>query len=769
MEELSEIDSERMFFQRRIYLIFLAVGLVCLLEGMAFPQSLHSYRTIRSGIFGDITTWEIYDGTDWQPAVVKPGAANDIYIDQTHLLTLTGNEQVHTLYINAENDAGQKLNLAGFELEIFGSLRAFSGAAPGIPSGAWNSQNWIGNSIESKLVFKGNSRVIIPKNAWSGFSTQSRYSVIFDPIPEATLTIEEPFKALGFILRSGTVFQKLDTSLIPGHCSTLSFNNELSFFGTGPLGRFIVEDGATFLSECNDNILVRSVSGSVSAELFSLRNGGRLILEGSSPQMEAAQFEIDGEIIFQGGGAPKSFLTSSFDDAAPIIKVHHLELKGNQSLILPADLFISGDLISSGGGAIIASNSHLRFVGIYDQKIEGVSPQVKHITLDKPNGIVHFNEDTHISETLTMQEGAIDFHEKDLYINSSGVGRLEYTKGSWIHLKQFSYLNIPFDFTETTGTFPFWDRYQGGIRKVQILGKSLGGDLILNFIEQDGAEYNANFNDSDTTPILYQLHSYFRFSGINHSPDLVELRISASQLIVDNVDDLRIVGTGYPAPGTHLYGIDPIELWARRELGFYELEGPNFTIGSFRTLSILPVRWQEISAQWIANHARVSWNIAQERDTKVFEVLRSKDILSWEIAGKTPSYGDSDTTSSYSFEDGGVSVWDQYFYQIRQISFSNDTILSPVARLDKARLYDAEQVLIFPNPHRSGKLQAVFPDRIIPEECMVTVYTLEGRQVLSYPYDPHTFSTAMEYQHAGIYIVHFSSPGSHLIVRWIKQ
>lgn len=64
-----------------------------------------------------LNIWNEYDGTSWIPATSLPGQMNDIYIDQTHLLTLTQNEEVKSVFINAETGANQKLNLNGFNLD----------------------------------------------------------------------------------------------------------------------------------------------------------------------------------------------------------------------------------------------------------------------------------------------------------------------------------------------------------------------------------------------------------------------------------------------------------------------------------------------------------------------------------------------------------------------------------------------------------------------------------------------------------------------------
>src|SRR5690606_6031446 len=121
-----------------------------------------------------------------------------------------------------------------------------------------------------------------------------------------------PFKSLSFIVKSGTVHQKIDTSVIPNVCNTLSFNNESTIYGDGPFGGFSIEPGATFLSECNANILNRSTNGTVSALNFELQEGGTLILEGHAPRIEAANVHLNGKVIFRGGTSTKTYLTSSY-------------------------------------------------------------------------------------------------------------------------------------------------------------------------------------------------------------------------------------------------------------------------------------------------------------------------------------------------------------------------------------------------------------------------------------------------------------------------
>ncbi|MBM3427005.1 MAG: T9SS C-terminal target domain-containing protein, partial [Bacteroidetes bacterium] len=265
-------------------------------------QEIGAYKTRVSGDFNLPATWEVWNGSNWVNATQKPGSTTDIYVDRGHTLRLLGAESVKSLYLHAGAGAGQKLNLNNFNLDVYGVLAAFSGSAPGQPRGAWNSQNWIGNSPNSTLTFKGQSRVIVDKASWSAQTTQSRFGVIFDPDPGQELTLEAPFKALSFQVRSGTLYQKNEDPSRSSPCHTLSFNTENSIYGPGPFGTFTVEGGATFRSACSSQILQRT--GASPALRFDLQKEATLLLEGQAPVIEAANFLLDGTLIFRGIGEP---------------------------------------------------------------------------------------------------------------------------------------------------------------------------------------------------------------------------------------------------------------------------------------------------------------------------------------------------------------------------------------------------------------------------------------------------------------------------------
>ena len=577
-------------FQRTIYRIFLAVVSLFSVLIPCLGQEIGAYKTRASGDFNQASTWQVWSGSIWVPANQKPDSTTDIYIDQGHTLRLLGSEAVKSVYLHAGTGAGQKLNLNNFNLDVYGVLAAFSGSAPGQPRGAWNSQNWIGNSPNSTLTFKGESRVIVDKASWSAQTTQSRFGVIFDPGPGQELTLQAPFKALFFRVRSGTLYQKNEGSSSSSPCYTLSFNTETSLYGSGPFGTVTVEAGAIFRSACSAQVIHRTPTNP--ALLFDLQRDAILLLEGQDPKIEAANLTLEGTLIFRGNQDPMNFLSSSLFASAKPTQLRHLLVDGDADLLLPSHLILQGNLLQIGQGGFQLAPTQLTLNGEEDQSLNTQTLLLGSLVLQKPAGKVSLACDLSIYRSLTMVEGILDFQGHDLALNTSSLGTFNYQAGSWQKLGRFSYFGLPNILTPTSGTFPFEDLANGGFRGLQILGPTLaGGNLTIEFIEQRGANHDANFQDVDGTEILYQLNSHFKVSANpNLGQEELELRISADSLLLDQVGDLRVVSRGQAAPGLPMPGVLAGFPLAKRRLKWSELFDTEFTIGSYREATVLPLR-----------------------------------------------------------------------------------------------------------------------------------------------------------------------------------
>ncbi len=587
---LHQPPQSRFHFQRTIYRIFLAVASLFSYLIPCLGQEIGAYKTRTSGDFNQISIWEVWNGSTWVSTGQKPGRTTDIYIDQGHSLRLLGPESVKSLYLHAGAGAGQKLNLNSFNLDVYGVLAAFSGPAPGQPRGAWNSQNWIGNSPNSTLTFKGESRVIVDKASWSAQTTQSRFGVIFDPGPGQELTLQAAFKAHSIRVRSGTLHQKNDLSSSSSPCYSLSFNTENSIYGSGPFGTFTVEAGATFRSVCNGLLIHRG--GSTPALLVEVHRDATMLLEGQDPKMEAANFSLEGTLIFRGNQDTMNFLASSLSSSSKPNLIRHLVVDGDADVIMPTNLVLQGNLLQMGQGGFQLAPTQLTLSGSEDQSLRAQTLLIGSLILQKPAGKVSLGADLSIYRSLTMLEGVLDFQGHDLAINTSSLGTFDYQGGSWHKLGQFSYFGLPSLLTATSGTFPFEDLANGGFRGLQILGPTpAGGNLNIYFIEQSGANHDANFQDVDGKEILYQLYSHFRVRvNPNVGQEELELLISADSLLLDQVVDLRVVRRGQAAPGVPIPGVLEKYPWAKRKLSWSDLFDTELTIGSYREATVLPLR-----------------------------------------------------------------------------------------------------------------------------------------------------------------------------------
>ena len=588
----NSLSPSGLHFQRTIYSIFLAVVSLFLFLNPCFGQEIGTYKTRASGDFNQTSTWEVWDGSNWTNATQLPGANNDIYVDRPHTLRLTAPEAIKNLFLFSGSGAGQKLNLNGFNLDVYGVLAGFSGTVPGIPRGAWNSQNWIGNSPSSTLTFKGQSRVIVEKASWSAQTTQSRFGVIFDPGPDQELILLAPFKALFFRIRSGTLSQKNDTTISSSPCFTLSFNTETAQYGSGPFGTVTVAAGATYRSECNAHLINRNASGNNPALLFDLQPDATLLLLGQTPRIEAATCILEGTVIFNPRQGPGTFLSSSFPLSSKPIQLRHLTLQGEEDLMLPPQLNCQGNMVQEGQGQFQLASTHLQLSGAENQELRSSTLLLESLTLAKSSGTVTLGSDLSLIKNLRMENGSIDFQGFNLSLNTSKTGVYNYQRGSWKRLGHLTYFGLPPSLTASSSTFPFEDLKNGGQRWLQFLGSPpAAGELRIEFVEDKGANHDANFQDVDGTTILYQLNGYFKISvDPVLSEGELELRMAADSLLIDKVEDLRLVKRGQAGPGTLLHGVTENFPWARRIINWADFPGHEWTIGSYREATVLPLR-----------------------------------------------------------------------------------------------------------------------------------------------------------------------------------
>jgi len=309
------------------------------------------------------------------------------------------------------------------------------------------------------------------------------------------------------------------------------------------------------------------------------------------------------------------------------------------------------------------------------------------------------------------------------------------------------------------------------VKNLQVgLGNSAGGNLAIKFTEYRGADFNPGFNDTDSTPILYRLFSYYQLSGLNSSTNALQMKISAHNLIVDHPKDIRLVGTGYAAPGDHVESLDTVNLWAIRNLTFEDLLDKNFTVGSTRYPSILPIIWLELECKWNEDVVKIFWT-STENDLaakyEIFRFLSLKDDL--ELAGEVNVSANSESIQSFSFTDQTAKNYSKGLYQIKKVNQNGSYFWSEIFRVEGEAKVAKHHFSIYPNPSvNSEQVRVSFGKNVKADLIEVQIVDPSGRLKAKFEYSQNEFEVRLAELPAGVYLIRFLSKDMTTTLRWIK-
>jgi hypothetical protein len=120
--------------------------------------------------------------------------------------------------------------------------------------------------------------------------------------------------------------------------------------------------------------------------------------------------------------------------------------------------------------------------------------------------------------------------------------------------------------------------------------------------------------------------------------------------------------------------------------------------GFFTFGTPLPIELTDFTAMVQSGHVFLEWTTNSEENNNYFEILRSRNGLSYEAIGQIDGAGTTNNQSRYSFDDTapyeGVS-----YYKLKQTDFDGKSeMFSPIA-VDLYTLEDGSCILtVYPNP-----------------------------------------------------------------------
>ena len=257
------------------------------------------YRTIASGTWSGVATWQVRTAGNWAATAIAPTLTATVYIQTGHTLTIdVATAACNDIHVHSSGVLAIGVNT----IEVNGKLRAYTGAAV-VAAGAdgtfysgQTSTATVGAvSISStagtgKMKFVGNTRTVTNIGEWG--NNPQAWDAEFAPTAGQTLTIQTGFKANNITVSSGTVTSS-STDLRPDGSAA-------------GLGTLTVKNGST-LQFSNPSINVKRV-GAVSATshfgTLTVEAGAILDFSGTnSPVIGASVFAFTGTVKYSGAGA----------------------------------------------------------------------------------------------------------------------------------------------------------------------------------------------------------------------------------------------------------------------------------------------------------------------------------------------------------------------------------------------------------------------------------------------------------------------------------
>ncbi|MDY0083416.1 MAG: T9SS type A sorting domain-containing protein, partial [Ignavibacteriaceae bacterium] len=109
--------------------------------------------------------------------------------------------------------------------------------------------------------------------------------------------------------------------------------------------------------------------------------------------------------------------------------------------------------------------------------------------------------------------------------------------------------------------------------------------------------------------------------------------------------------------------------------------GPLGYIVSYLDTSIIPVELINFSVEQIENKILLRWVTATETNNYGFEILRTTDLLYWEIIGFISGNGSTSSQSNYNFYDTEV-IGERCYYKLRQIDYDGSYEFSEIITIN---------------------------------------------------------------------------------------
>jgi len=181
----------------------------------------------------------------------------------------------------------------------------------------------------------------------------------------------------------------------------------------------------------------------------------------------------------------------------------------------------------------------------------------------------------------------------------------------------------------------------------------------------------------------------------------------------------------------------------------------------------LPVTFINVSGKKENNQNRISWTVANEQNVDHYEIERSLDGRSFDIAGKVFYQSNSSLSNSYGFIDGFASTG-RIYYRVKQVDDNGNYNYSNIISIAGNKI----RTMISPNP--ANGQTTVYIDLDKEERVKILLMDLNGKMILQKSVLLGMGSNAvnlsnLNYHRRGTYIVKLSTAEEICYLKLILQ
>lgn len=169
-----------------------------------------------------------------------------------------------------------------------------------------------------------------------------------------------------------------------------------------------------------------------------------------------------------------------------------------------------------------------------------------------------------------------------------------------------------------------------------------------------------------------------------------------------------------------------------------------------------------------ARSALLYWEVGNEETTQSFDIERSYDGKTFELAGSVfpaKTFG-----GSYDLKDEHIREnATQVYYRLKIMDYSGMETYSGTVPLPLSKLANTTAFVIQPNPVQNGVLQARIATGV-EEPYEITVYDLTGRKLLLQTFQPNQkeISIPVEGLVSGLYLIELRGGSTTITQRFVK-